>query len=266
MKNKYYIVIIFILMMMLFYNQSCVKQKHNFIKETMANTPTVDDNAIMDAMKTIYNVDISAITNLADTAVKMQTSGITTGGYIDVQKKLSVSGDFTITGNSNLIPKGIIIGWATDKPPQGWALCDGTNGTPDLRGRFILGADATKQINTVGGSELITIKPENLPDHWHNIKTDSLSKVLDEGATLLDTLKDGEGGKNYRNPVNGDPHKFTLYNNGGSGADSIDSLMASSQAVTLLNLDRTPVRKPTDVVEPISIMPQYYVLTYIIKL
>jgi hypothetical protein len=230
----------------------------------MANTPTVDDNAIIDAMKTIYNVDISAITILADTAEKIQKSGITTGGYIDLTKKLSVSGDFTITGNSNLIPKGIIIGWATDKPPQGWALCDGTNGTPDLRGRFILGADSTKQINTLGGSELTTLKLNNLPVHWHQLRTNATSKVLDEGAKLLN-LGTGDTGKNYKGP-NGYPYEFTLYSNGGYSADSIDSLMASSQAVTLLNPDKTPVRKETDAVEPISIMPQYFVLTYIIKL
>ena len=35
--------------------------------------------------------------------------------------------------------RGIIVAWSgtIDKIPTGWALCDGTNGTPDLRGRFL---------------------------------------------------------------------------------------------------------------------------------
>ncbi len=42
-----------------------------------------------------------------------------------------------VTGSFNLLPKGVILTWTGTTPPDGWALCDGTNGTPDLRGRFI---------------------------------------------------------------------------------------------------------------------------------
>ncbi len=42
------------------------------------------------------------------------------------------------------VPMGAILMWSgsKDKIPLGWALCDGTKGTPDLRGRFIVGAGA----------------------------------------------------------------------------------------------------------------------------
>jgi len=37
---------------------------------------------------------------------------------------------------------GMIMLWygSIDSVPSGWAYCDGTNGTPDLRGRFVCGA------------------------------------------------------------------------------------------------------------------------------
>jgi len=40
-------------------------------------------------------------------------------------------------------PPGIIVMWsgAIGAIPTGWALCDGTGGTPDLRGRFIVSYD-----------------------------------------------------------------------------------------------------------------------------
>jgi hypothetical protein len=41
------------------------------------------------------------------------------------------------------IAPGIIVGWS-GKPadvPAGWALCDGANGTPDLRDRFIVAVE-----------------------------------------------------------------------------------------------------------------------------
>ena len=45
-------------------------------------------------------------------------------------------GSFGGTGNKFPIPTGAT---AAD---TGWALCDGTNGTPDLRNKMIAGADA----------------------------------------------------------------------------------------------------------------------------
>ena len=45
---------------------------------------------------------------------------------------------------NNAIPSGGVIMWsgAILAIPTGWALCDGTNGTPDLRNKFIIGAGA----------------------------------------------------------------------------------------------------------------------------
>lgn len=38
--------------------------------------------------------------------------------------------------------------------PNGWLLCDGTNGTPDLRDRFIVGSGSTYPAKATGGSIL----------------------------------------------------------------------------------------------------------------
>jgi microcystin-dependent protein len=39
----------------------------------------------------------------------------------------------------NVIPYGVIMAYYSTPAPPGWAICDGSNGTPDLRGKFILG-------------------------------------------------------------------------------------------------------------------------------
>jgi len=36
--------------------------------------------------------------------------------------------------------------------PNGWQLCDGTNGTPDLRNRFVIGAGNTYSVGSIGGN------------------------------------------------------------------------------------------------------------------
>lgn len=43
---------------------------------------------------------------------------------------------------SGRIPAGIIVMWSGTTPPAGWALCDGTNDTPNLKGRFVVGYDS----------------------------------------------------------------------------------------------------------------------------
>lgn len=51
-------------------------------------------------------------------------------------------------------PKGGIIMWsgATNKIPTGWTLCNGQNGTPDLRNRFVIGAGSSYAVNAKGGA------------------------------------------------------------------------------------------------------------------
>jgi len=55
---------------------------------------------------------------------------------------------------SAAIPSGGIILWSgsTGSVPSGWYLCDGTNGTPDLRNSFIVGAGNTYAVGATGGT------------------------------------------------------------------------------------------------------------------
>lgn len=54
----------------------------------------------------------------------------------------------------NIIPQaGDILPFAGTTAPAGWAICDGSNGTPDLRGDFVVGAANTANIGvTTGGN------------------------------------------------------------------------------------------------------------------
>ena len=59
---------------------------------------------------------------------------------------------------SSIIPSGLIMMYYGNTIPDGWALCDGTNGTPDLRNRFIIGAGDTYTSGDVGGETSHTHK------------------------------------------------------------------------------------------------------------
>jgi hypothetical protein len=51
-------------------------------------------------------------------------------------------------------PAGVIVLWSGSigSIPAGWVLCNGNNGTPDLRNRFIVGAGSTYSVDATGGS------------------------------------------------------------------------------------------------------------------
>lgn len=55
---------------------------------------------------------------------------------------------------SGSLPTGIICMWSglLANVPTGWVLCDGANGTPDLRDRFIKGWTADVDPGTTGGA------------------------------------------------------------------------------------------------------------------
>ena len=58
-------------------------------------------------------------------------------------------------GTTNyMVPSGIIALWSGSPAsiPGGWALCDGNNGTPDLRDRFVVGAAGAYSVGDTGGA------------------------------------------------------------------------------------------------------------------
>lgn len=71
---------------------------------------------------------------------------------------------------SSDLPSGIICMWGGSDIPEGWAICDGQNGTPDLRDRFVLGS-GSRPIGETGGEEEVTLTVDQLPNHAHTLKT-----------------------------------------------------------------------------------------------
>lgn len=90
----------------------------------------------------------------------------------------NVTGTFTQNGVvGGIVPVGGIIMWSGSVPtiPTGWALCDGSNGTPDLRDRFIVGAGGAYANAAVGGSaNAIVVSHTHTatvtdPGHFHQV-------------------------------------------------------------------------------------------------
>lgn len=94
------------------------------------------------------------------------------------------------------IPKGGIIMFSGEKIPEGWQLCNGQNGAPDLRGRFVLGLgqgeDLTNRtLNSVGGEEKHTLSLSEMPPHTHNNPYNGIGDRMHPSANGYNTTSTG---------------------------------------------------------------------------
>lgn len=76
----------------------------------------------------------------------------------------------TQTNGAGAVPQGAVIMW-TGSPtniPDGYALCNGNNGTPDLRDRFVVGAGGGYGAGSTGGQNEVTLSETQTPLRTHN--------------------------------------------------------------------------------------------------
>jgi len=53
--------------------------------------------------------------------------------------------------------------------PAEWQLCDGTNGTVDLRNKFVVAAGDTYAVDDSAGSDSVVLAENQMPSHTHTI-------------------------------------------------------------------------------------------------
>jgi hypothetical protein len=93
------------------------------------------------------------------------------------------------SGTAATVPTGLIAIWsgATGSIPSGWTLCNGTNGTPDLRNSFIVGAGSTYAVGATGGSaDAIVVSHTHTitdPGHLHNTTSSGSGTLLNAAAS-----------------------------------------------------------------------------------
>lgn len=76
---------------------------------------------------------------------------------------------YSAESTSSSVPQGSIIPWygSPGNIPDGFALCDGKNGTPDLRDRFLVGAGNAYKLGDIGGENSVKLAPTQIGNHYH---------------------------------------------------------------------------------------------------
>lgn len=163
---------------------------------------------------------------LATTAFVQNTVGVAVG---------------TAVGGVPLFPTGGIIMWSGSiaSIPNGWGLCNGTNGTPDLRDRFVIGAGSSYAVTQTGGT-----KDAVVVAHSHT------AYVADPGHTHTTVQMIGDNnvdGVDSTTRRSGDHHNENR--NVGSSVTGI-TVSNSTEGISGVNQN----------------LPPYFALAYIMKL
>ena len=149
----------------------------------------------------IYNAFNGSIddSNISSTAAIEYTKLALTGNI----KQADLISTFNTQAGFGMVPSGGIIMWsgAIASIPAGWYLCNGSNGTPDLRNQFIVCADADVggvAESTISGSAAksggsTTISITQMPSHNHTISNQCNS---DQGSGKVAVGGDSPEGSN----------------------------------------------------------------------
>lgn len=128
--------------------------------------------------------------------------------YTKSQVDSKISGLQNQINSFDPIPAGIITLWkgTSSTIPSGWRLCNGSNGTPNLRDRFVVGAEGSYSVGNTGGQDSIN----KVPSHSHTFSaTTNSAGNHDHGG---DTGYDGKHN-----------HQWWSGSTGDSTLDSIDT-------------------------------------------
>jgi hypothetical protein len=150
---------------------------------------------------------------------------------------------FVTTAIAAAFPSGGIIIWSGSSAsiPSGWVLCNGSNSTPDLRDRFVVGAGSTYAVGDTGGSANAIVV-----SHTHT----ATSTVTDPGHThLIPNTRAGSpnGGSTYIAGAASDPA-------------NTDNTGSNTTGITVSTTNASAGSSGTN-----ANLPPYYALCYIMK-
>ena len=145
----------------------------------------------------IHAADAAAASG--DFIVEGQTTlkgGLTVQGGVNAGAVSATS--LSVTGNISAgtagafsgygtIPVGGIVMWSgsASNIPDGWKLCNGSNNTPDLRNRFIVGAGDEYGVGYTGGQKQVTLTTNEMPRHYHEYVGDDQLRNIESGCSTL---------------------------------------------------------------------------------
>lgn len=134
----------------------------------------VSEAALLQAVP-YSDLKASAKAEIPNSSYFTETSLSSESNYTDATKKDALPRStiklirYSAESTSSSVPQGSIIPWygSSENIPNGFALCDGKNGTPDLRDKFLVGAGASYALGNIGGASSVLLSEDNIANHRH---------------------------------------------------------------------------------------------------
>lgn len=158
---------------------------------TAQNKANIGNTGFQDEVVVSAETAYDASTMKKDVTIRVYRTGESVPRSSLVVTRYSKSMD------SSSVPSGSIIPWYGNivDIPDGFALCNGLNGTPDLRNRFIVGAGSSYDLSAIGGANTVTLTVAQMPSHNHIMSRNAdLSDVNPTSALgYHDTISNYDG-------------------------------------------------------------------------
>ena len=168
----------------------------SFVESFAAQMQTIRD--ILNEDQTSREADIA---NIQDYAARAQNASSQAQSTLENYRQEAKNTAAAMREAFNLLlPKGTILPYSGDLAaiPDGWKLCNGAYGTPNLVGKVLVGAHAVAEddaefvLGKEGGEKEVNLASDNMPNHYHYtgfIGTDNKGTVLvndiEEGKTAF---------------------------------------------------------------------------------
>jgi hypothetical protein len=207
---------------------------NNAIRELMSQLKAQQDGSSGDPFTLTGTLTAAAVV-ASGTVTSSGTLAVT--GNLTLDGASGTSGQSLLSAGSGATPTwgtpfitGMIMMWSGSiaSIPSGWVLCNGSNGTPDLRDRFVVGAGSTYSVAGTGGSANAIVvshthtgTTNGAGSHTHTINGDAINSTginntvisFNQGISTTFT-------SSAVNSVGDHTHGFTTDSSGSSGTNA----------------------------------------------
>ena len=184
---------------------------------------------------------------------------------------------YSVSHTESSIPKGTILPWygKSSDIPDGFALCDGTKGTPDLRNRFLVGAGSNYSLGDTGGEDQVRLTNQQIGNHYHYWSSMYSNRDFEEfqrsGLKIVKFGYDSNISSLFDAPFpTGNKMNLVFTNNPNSA--NVNGVNLGARLISISDFSSEPMEYitslavGTDAQEPHENRPPYYALYYIMKL
>ena len=203
----------------------------------------------------IVNDNLHVSDNIRVAGLSTFVSNVSAGASITSVGDIVAGSSAQFKGYGTIPINGIIM-WSGSVAtiPSGWALCDGTSGTPDLRERFIVGAGGDNPAvagttgynpGTQGGLNSVTLDSTQIPAHSHVAISTTTTTI--SPATVLTSLTTASAAR------------------GTQGSTAIISITETLSATSGISTTTTTIQPNTGGGGSHENRPPYYALAFIMR-